>query len=76
MTLFFSDSLSSLSSRAKLSDFPAFVLTLTSCKCDIYLKQFNNESILWYILDTILSDFAQLSENITYKATEELLCIS
>ncbi len=38
-----------------------FFLTLTSCKCDIYLQQFNNKKlILWYILDKILSDFAKL----------------
>ncbi len=37
-----------------------FFLTLTSCKCDIYLQFNNKKLILWHILDTILSDFAKL----------------
>ncbi len=35
--------------------------TLTSCKCDISLQQFNNKKlILWYILDKILYRFCKI----------------
>ncbi len=41
--------------------FPAFFLTMTSCKCDMFLQRFNiKKFILWYVLAKILSDFEKL----------------